>query len=392
VNRLDDLAARESLLVVGLISGTSVDGIDAVLAEITGPPDAPRVRQQAFLTVPWTDVLRREILAVAAGEPRAPREICRLDHKVGEAFGEAAARVVEAASLEPSAVDLVGSHGQTIHHDPEAGETWQIGEPTRIAARIGAPVVSDFRRADQAAGGQGAPLVPLLDAALFRSPERSRVLLNVGGIANVTVLPPGHGHEGVFAFDTGPGNVLIDEFVRHATWGELHRDEGGKLAAAGTVDEELLEGFLEHPYFYEPPPKSTGREVFGAGFVSLTLGEWAGSRDRLEDLVATLTEFTALSITESIRAYVQPRVRIREVLVSGGGVHNKTLMRRITEELAEIDVVSLETTGFSPDAKEAIAIALLARESACGRPGNVPGATGAGQAVVLGHITPSPTG
>jgi anhydro-N-acetylmuramic acid kinase len=390
--RLEELRRAETLKIVGLMSGTSVDGIDAVLAEIGGPADAPRVRQLAFVTVPYEAELRGEILAVAGGESRSARQLCRLDHVVGEAFGEAALAVVRAAGLSPAQVDLVGSHGQTIYHDALDGVTWQIGEPSRIAAAVGAPVVADFRCADMVAGGQGAPLVPLFDALLFRRPDAARILLNIGGIANVTVLPAGRGTDGVFAFDTGPGNVLIDEFLRQATRGRLTFDDGGELAASGEVDRELVAGFLEHPYFAEEPPKSTGREVFGAGFVVLTLGEGARRAEGVEDLVATLTEFTALSITESIKQYVLPRVDTQELLVSGGGVHNATLMKRIVEELPGLHVASLETAGFSPDAKEALAFALLARETVCGRPGNVLGATGAGRRVLLGVVAPDPAG
>jgi len=309
--------------------------------------------------------------------------------RVGTVFGEAALAAITAAGLDAGAIDLVGSHGQTIWHEPFRRETWQIGEPSRIAVALGAPVVSDFRRADQAVGGQGAPLVPLFDALMLRHAERGRVLLNVGGISNVTVLPPGRGLEGVFAFDTGPGNVLIDEFVNRATEGRLTFDEDGRLAAAGEVDMDLLGGFLEHPFFLERPPKSTGRETFGAPFVALTLAEWARRGERIEDVVATLTQFTALSITESIREYVLPAARVDEVLVSGGGVHNLSLLARMREDL-DLPIESLETAGFSPDAKEALAFALLAREAVAGRAGNVPGATGASAPVVLGNLTLPP--
>jgi anhydro-N-acetylmuramic acid kinase len=374
--------------VLGLISGTSVDGIDAALAEIRGEGTELRLRQIAFATVPYPESVRKQILAVARGEARSAAELCRLDHAVGDAFGAAGLQVIAEAGVPPEKVDLVGSHGQTIFHDGDRRETWQIGEPTRIAEKIGAPVVSDFRRGDLAAGGHGAPLVPLFDALVFRRPDSGRILLNIGGIANVTVLPRGKGTDGVFAFDTGPGNVLIDEFLSHASGGRICFDEGGRLAAQGEVDEDLLEGFLEHPYFYEKPPKSTGREVFGAGFVALTLGEWGRRGERIEDVVATLTDFTALSIAGSIREYVLPAVQAKEVLVSGGGAHNATMMRRIADELDGLTVTSLETAGFSADAKEALAFAVLARETALGRPGNVPGATGASRPVVLGKITP----
>jgi anhydro-N-acetylmuramic acid kinase len=388
---LERLAAGQSLAIVGLISGTSVDGIDAVLAEISGAPGRPEVRQLAFITVPYREDGRREILAVSGGDSRTAPELSRLDHAIGDAFGEAAVRVLSEAGKTVADLDLVGSHGQTIFHDPSCGETWQVGEPSRIAAATGAVVVSDFRRADMAVGGQGAPLVPLFDALVFRREDCGRVLVNIGGIANLTVLPAGAGTADVFAFDTGPGNVLIDEFLRHATKGRQTFDDGGRLAASGKVDEELLAGFMEHPYFYEKPPKSTGREVFGAGFVALTLGEWVRGGERLEDLVATLTEFTALSITESIKVYVAPRAEITEVLVSGGGIHNKTLMKRLDEELDGMRVTSLETFGFSSDAKEALAFALLARETVAGRPGNVVGATGADRPVVLGTVTVPPS-
>lgn len=317
MNRLAALAAKPRLRVIGLISGTSMDGVDAALAEIEGPADRPVVTQVAFLTMPYPVELRAEIRSVASGDACGAARLCRLDHAVGEAFGEAARRVLQEAGVAPHDVDLVGSHGQTIFHDAERRETWQIGEPSRIAAAVGAPVVSDFRRADQAAGGHGAPSMPLFDALLFRRPDRGRILLNIGGIANVTVLPKGHGSEGVFAFDTGPGNVLIDEFLTHATEGRMRYDDRGQLAARGTVDEDLLAGFLEHPYFFEKPPKTTGREVFGAPFVALTLGEWGRRGEHLEDIVATLTEFTAISIAASVKEYVLPRAKVQEMLVSG---------------------------------------------------------------------------
>jgi anhydro-N-acetylmuramic acid kinase len=384
------LLGKDPLLVVGLISGTSVDGIDAVVAEIGGDAESPTVRQRGFVTVPYPDAVRRRILALSGGETCTPEELCHLDHAVGDAFGKAALAAIAEAGVSLDAIDLVGSHGQTVFHDPRARETWQIGEPSRIAALLRCPVVSDFRRADLAAGGQGAPLVPLLDALVFRDAKRGRALLNIGGMANVTVLPAGRGRDDVFAFDTGPGNVLIDEFLAYATGGRVRYDDGGKIAASGTVQEDLLAGFLEHPYFYEKPPKSTGREVFGTSFVALTLGEWKIRGDLLEDIVATLTEFTALSITGSIQEYVLPRASIQQVIVSGGGTHNDTLMRRIAEELSDLTVESLDATGFSSDAKEALAFALLARETVHGRPGNLPGATGANEAVVLGVVTPGP--
>ena len=384
---MNDLAGKDALRVIGLMSGTSMDGIDAVLVEITGDAGAPQLRQLAYGSEPYAPALREELVAVASGEERSALDLCHLDHAVGDAFALAATRVQEEAGIE---VDLVGSHGQTIAHDPHRLHTWQIGEPSRIAAAVGVPVVSDFRRADQAAGGQGAPLVPLMDALLFRDAERGRVLLNLGGIANVTVLPPGRGSDGVFAFDTGPGNVLLDEFLVKATGGAQTFDANGELAAAGDIDMDLLEGFLEHPYFRETPPKSTGREVFGAPFVALTLGEWQRRQERLEDIVATLTEFTALSVTESIRQYVEPHTKVDEVLVSGGGVHNATLMDRIRRD-SSMPVQPLESIGFSSDAKEALAFALLARETVCGRAGNIPGATGASGPVVLGNVTPAPS-
>ncbi|MEZ5066864.1 MAG: anhydro-N-acetylmuramic acid kinase [bacterium] len=383
------LAEKNSLTIVGLMSGTSMDGVDAAVCEIGGPAEAPTVREIGFVTDPYPENVLRRLRQVSSGDTHSAAEFCRLDHEIGEAFGRAALRVLAESSIPREQVDLVASHGQTIHHEPFRRETWQLGEPSRIAAAVRAPVVSDFRRADQAVGGHGAPLVPLFDALLLRHQKRNRVLLNIGGIANLTVLPAGHGSEGVFAFDTGPGNVLIDEFVARATDGRRRLDEDGRLAAAGEIDMDLLSGFLEHPYFLEEPPKSTGRETFGAPFVALTLAEWARRGDRIEDVVATLTEFTALSITESIREYVLPHVAVDEVLVSGGGVHNATLMARMRADL-DLPFDSLQAAGFSPDAKEALAFALLGRETICGRAGNVPGATGAREAVPLGNVTLPP--
>ncbi|MGQ0722588.1 MAG: anhydro-N-acetylmuramic acid kinase, partial [Candidatus Eiseniibacteriota bacterium] len=233
MNTLARFDPHRPMNVLGLISGTSVDGIDAALAEIQGEGADLRLRQIAFATVPYADPVRKHILAVARGEPRSAAELCRLDHAVGDAFGAAGLRVLAEAGVAPERVDLVGSHGQTVFHDGDRRETWQIGEPTRIAESIGAPVVSDFRRADLAAGGHGAPLVPLFDALVFRKTDTGRILLNIGGIANVTVLPKGKGTDGVFAFDTGPGNVLIDEFLSHASGGRICFDEGGRLAAQG---------------------------------------------------------------------------------------------------------------------------------------------------------------
>lgn len=382
LSRLLALREVEPRRIVGLMSGTSADGIDAVLVEVEGAGEAIRVRPLAFRTVPYPLALRRRILAL---QEAAAEEVCRLHYLLGEELARAALAVVEAVRLTPKAIHLIGSHGQTAYHIPRtaggSGATLQLGEPAVIAERTGLPVIADFRPRDVAAGGEGAPLVPLADYLLFRQPGRVRALVNLGGIANITVVP--ERREGVFAFDLGPGNMLLDLAAEAASGGREAFDREGRRAARGRVDQGLLASLLAHPFLAAPPPKSTGREAFGRGFLAPLL---EGFRGREEDLLATLTRFAAEAVHVGYSRWIAPRVSVDELIVSGGGVHNRTLMDHLADRFAPIPVRSLAELGWDPDAKEAAAFAVLANEALFGHPGNVPGATGARGPRVLGKI------
>ncbi len=369
--------------IVGLMSGTSADGVDAALVEVEGAGEATRVRLVAFLTRPYAPALRTRVLGL--GEAGAA-ELLDLHYRLGEEFACAALAVIEPARRRGAAVHLVGSHGQTARHHPRGaapagrGATLQVGEPAVIAELTGLPVVADFRARDVAAGGEGAPLVPLVDWLLFRVAGRVRACLNLGGIANVTVL--GDRLETVRAFDLGPANMPLDAVVQAWTGDVQAFDREGARAAAGRVDAALVAELLGHPFLAAPPPKSTGRETFGRGFVAPLLARFAG---READLLATLTRFVGEAVADGLRRHVSER--IDELLVSGGGVRNRTLMRALGETLAPVPVRSLDAAaGMDPDAKEAVAFAVLANETLFGRPGNLPAATGAAGLRVLGKI------
>jgi len=385
MKRILELQQKHEKLVLGLLSGTSADGIDAGLIRIRGHGLATQAETIAFRTEPFPDIHRDRILAL--GQANA-ETICRYNFILGELFADAARKVLEDAGVSRAAVDLVGSHGQTVFHVPrgshERGATLQIGEGDVIAERIGAPVVSDFRTRDVAAGGEGAPLAAYVDYLLFRRAGVPRLTLNLGGIANLTLVP--EMIEDVFAFDTGPANMPIDEAVRLLTRGEEHFDRDGKRAADGRVDQNLLGKLNSHPYLALPPPKTTGREMFGTDFVLPLLRSKGVST--AHDVIATLTAFTAHSIARAITEFVLPRYQPLEMLVSGGGVHNPVLMTHVRQLLPMMAVRTLDEVGIDPDAKEALIFAVLANETIHGNPNNLPGATGAQWPVVLGKISP----
>jgi anhydro-N-acetylmuramic acid kinase len=310
--------------------------------------------------------------------------LCRLNFAVGEAFAQAALLVISKAGLNPTEVDLIGSHGQTVRHLPKGSppSTLQIGEPALIAQRTGIPTIADFRTADMALGGQGAPLVPLVDFLLFGHGLRGRVMLNIGGIANATILPAGGEAGQVRAFDLGPGNALIDGAASHFSGGREHYDRDGQTAAAGRVDQAVLDELMGHEFLQLPPPKSTGREQFGAAFLEALL-----ARHHLipADWLATLAAFTARSIAAGLERFAHTAVD--EVWVSGGGAHNLYLMELLRTALPGTKVDKLDGLGISVDAKEAVAFAVLANETLMGRPGNLPSATGAQRPAVLGKIS-----
>jgi anhydro-N-acetylmuramic acid kinase len=305
---------------------------------------------------------------------------------------------VEACGLALDEVDLIGSHGQTIHHLPRSREafgygsrsTLQIGEAAVIAGRTGVPTVADFRKADIVAGGEGAPLTPYLDFVLHRHPSRSRVLQNIGGIANLTYLPAGAGAEDVVAFDTGPGNMVIDAVVRRYTGGSLTFDEDGRIASRGSVEGQLLEQLLAHPYFDREPPKTTGREEFGEAFAMRAVIEAEDMGLESDDVVATVTALTVESISRAYEGLLPEDSNIDEVYVSGGGAKNSFIMESISLRLDPIPVLEYDILGIPGEAKEALLMAVLANEHVSGNPANLPRVTGARRAVVLGSLYPAP--
>ncbi len=374
--------------VVGLMSGTSADGVDAAVVEIEGSPPALKVDLLSFTFVPFEREQRARIFALFDPATSDVESICRMNFALGEWFAAAALQAIADAGLMPDDVDLIGSHGQTIYHavDAEPRATLQIGEAAVIAARTGITTVADMRVADVAVGGEGAPLVSYVDWLLFRHPTRVRAVQNIGGIANVTYLPADDDPAGVLAFDTGPGNMLIDDAVRRVTSGRSTFDRDGRLAARGEVDEGMLAWLMEHPYLARRPPKTTGREQFGVSFGDRV---WEQARQRgLEpvDVIATLTAFTAASIADAYRRFLP--CMPDEVIVGGGGANNPTLVAMLRQRLHPARVTSHRDLGMSDDAKEAVAFAVLAYETLHGRPGNLPSCTGARRQVVLGKIVP----
>ncbi len=377
-------------LVVGLMSGTSLDGIDAVLLRLRGNGTATRFEQLAFVTLPFPHGVRRLILRNS--NPRSSRvdEIARLNILLAGLYADAVRAVARRARVPLSRIDLIGSHGQTIQHLPKPATlfgrriraTLQIGDPSVLATLTGITTVGDFRVADVAVGGQGAPLVPYVDWLLFRSRTRNRLLLNIGGIANVTVLRKNSPPEKVFAFDTGPGNMVVDSLM-HEFYGKPF-DHGGATASRGDVAIELFDLMRRHPYLKAGPPKSTGREEFGKDFVRSILRHASGY-DR-EDIVATAAEFTAFAVYDGYRRFVERRVRVDEVIVSGGGARNHFFLNELRRYFVRAAVRPIDEMGISADAKEAICFAILANETMAGHPGNLPGVTGARKRVVLGKI------
>ena len=426
-----------------------MDGIDAALVRISGPPEKPRVRLLAFSMTPYWDWLRERLLALASGDGTTAEELSRINTHLGSLFAEAAINVCRKKRLNPKRLLVIGSHGQTIHHCgahspgvmtqfmnlymrllpkmqsiavrqgidlttregvpvgfdvtafPELRaelsdkdmiwfqtmgqpHTLQIAEPALIAERTGVPVVADFRAADMAAGGQGAPLVPMVDYLLLRHAREGRVALNIGGIANFTVIPAGAKPEDIFGLDTGPGNMVMDALVRHFTKGRQAYDAGGRVASRGKADEPVLAEALSDPFFRREPPKSAGREQFGQGFMEKYF--LRRRRMRFEDAVRTATELTARSIADALERFVFGRMKVHRLIVSGGGARNKFLMQRLGALLPRLKVEISDLYGLPVDAKEAIAFAVLADRTMHGLPGNLPSVTGARRPVVLGKL------
>jgi anhydro-N-acetylmuramic acid kinase len=376
--------------VIGLMSGTSLDGIDAAVVEFADDGEAaPSWKVLAFTSTPFVSERRERIhAAIVHGNAAA---LCRLHADLGEWFAGAALQACAAAGLAPIDIDAIGSHGQTIWHEPPAaglrGATLQLGCPATIAERTGIPVVSDFRTRDVAAGGEGAPLVPWVDRFLFSHPKKRRVLLNIGGIGNLTWVPPRGDPAPLLAFDTGPGNVLINSAVEIATNGAETYDVDGQRARRGKIDTQLLAELLAHPFFARVPPKSTGRELFGKPFVEELVKRYPGLRNDWDALVATMTALTARTIADAVRQWVEAH-GVDDLIVTGGGAHNPALVETIRRELDPIQVSGGGVLGVDPDAKEAVAFAALAWAHLKQVPANVPEATGAQGPRVLGSFTP----
>jgi anhydro-N-acetylmuramic acid kinase len=377
-------------LALGLMSGTSADGIDVALVRFAG-----RVAElKNFAAFPLPTHVREAILRLGEGRPTTTGEISQLNFLLGETFAEAALAACRKFRVRRSKIALIGSHGQTVFHQGapvnfcgrSVRSTLQIGEPSVIAARTGITTVGDFRPADMAVGGQGAPLVPFVDYVLYLDERIGRAALNIGGIANVTVIPKGATLEGVFAFDTGPGNMVMDALVRHFTEGRRAFDRNAEMALRGKLLPRLLDSLLRDAYFWKAPPKTAGREQYGESFLRRVLAHLDARDASAEDLVHTATILTALSVVDAFHRFVLPRVKVAELILSGGGAHNPLLVAQIEAALPEVRLRTSGELGVPEDAKEAFAFALLARETMRRRPSNVPGATGAKRPAILGKV------
>ncbi|MCR2805164.1 anhydro-N-acetylmuramic acid kinase [Paenibacillus soyae] len=382
------------IYAVGLMSGTSLDGVDAAVVRIEGSGLDSKVQLLHYYSRPYEQELRERLKALCDPSTSDAARICGMNVFLAERFADAAIEAIGEAGLSMNDIAFVSSHGQTIWHMPESSpsdpylvrSTLQIGDLTVIAKKTGRLTVGDFRPADMAVGGQGAPLVPYGDLILFRHPSKGRLLQNIGGIGNCTVIPPNAGLDDLFAFDTGPGNMIIDQVVQTLSGGKLSYDANGDWAAMGQPDEELLGELLAHPYFGQSPPKSTGRELFGAAYTSELLAHAQERGLAAADIVATATAFTAHTIADACRNLVMPRCRVDEVIVSGGGAHNATLLRMLAELLPEQKLLTAGELGLADDAKEAVIFAVLGNDFLRGIPNNVPAATGASRQTVMGKL------
>ena len=385
------IATKGKMRVVGLMSGTSVDGVDVAVVDIT----RQNVKLLAFDVLTYPNTLRREILRLCHPKSARLDNICHYNFVLGEVFADAIIKLCSQSGISLNSIDLVGSHGQTIYHNPRGKRyskktirsTLQIGEPSVIAQRTGITTVADFRPRDMAAGGEGAPLVPYADYVLFGGSRSSRAVQNIGGIANVTFLPRGCKHDEIVAFDTGPGNMVIDGITRLISGNRQRFDSGGKIAGQGTVSERLFKEMLRHPFLRRRPPKSTGREEFGISFANKIYKQAAEKGIASDDLIATVTAFTAKSIAQAYRKFL-PAVP-DEVILCGGGSRNKTLVEMLHSELPDAKMLSTDDFGISVDAKEAVSFAVLAWATIKGLTNNVPGVTGAERPVVMGKIIPA---
>lgn len=386
--------SKPARLIVGLMSGTSLDGIDAAVVRIAGSGLTSKVELVYFHSVAYDSELRERLKDLCSLDRSNTAGVCSMNFELGQRFAAAAAEAVTAAGLQMSDIDLISSHGQTVWHIPELDtahpdwvrSTLQIGDISVIAKLTGTPVVGDFRTADMAVGGQGAPLTPYGDLILFRDEQKGRIVQNIGGIGNCAAIPADGQPEQIIAFDTGPGNMLIDQAVIELSGGRLSYDEDGRWGAQGRPHAELLASMLSHPYFSMPPVKTTGREMFGKAYAAEWLSRMNAAGLSAEDIVVTFTAFTAQSIASGYRNFVLPHYAMHEVIVSGGGAHNGTLMRMLGELLPEQRILSSDELGVSSDAKEAICFAIFGNNMLHGVPNNLPAATGAAAHTIMGKL------
>jgi anhydro-N-acetylmuramic acid kinase len=387
-------AGWRGMRVLGMMSGTSADGIDVALARISGAPPAISAKFEGHRHVRFPAKVRDAILRLANGAPTTTAEISQLNFLLGEEFARAAIAACKRWRVPLRQISLIGSHGQTIFHQgvpagflgQRVASTLQIGEPSIIAERTGMTTIADFRPADMAAGGQGAPLVPFVDYLLYRDPRIGRVALNIGGIANLTVISAGARPDQVFAFDTGPGNMIVDAIVEITTRGRHRYDRDARIALRGKTVSPVLDRLLGDVYLRKSPPKTAGREQFGRAYAEKVLAWGKRQRATTEDLVRTATVFTSLSIADALRRFVLPRARVDELIVAGGGARNPLLMAQLAAALPEIEIVPASEFGIPAEAKEAFAFAVLAYEAYHGRANNLPSATGARHPAVMGKL------
>ena len=391
--------AAKAMLVLGLMSGTSADGIDVALARISGAPPQLDAQLLGHTSSKFPAALRKEILRVAEQHLVTAGDLSQLNFRLGEIFAEAALAACRKFRVSPKRIALIGSHGQTIFHQgkpaPYLGRptasTLQIGEPSVIAARTGITTVSDFRPADIALGGQGAPLVPYADYLLYRHEKLGRISLNLGGIANITAIPAAAKPEQILAFDTGPANMLIDALVAHFTHGRQRFDENARIAQTGSSVPALLDELMRDPYLKLAPPKSTGREYYGHAYLKKVLALDKKHRANPADLIRAATIFTALSVVDALNRFVLSKTKIHQIIVSGGGARNPLILAQLSAALSSIAILPSSQLGIQEDAKEAFAFALLAYETFHRRPGNLPSATGAHAPAILGKISYAPS-
>ena len=401
---LRSLFDKPVMKVVGLCSGASMDGVDMAACQISGDGQSGlHADLLAYGTEPYSKDMSKILAELSEQKSVSTDDISKLNFRLGRTYARAATKIIEKAGLKPADIDLIGCHGQTIAHLPprldraagtssmeiqRVGSTFEIGEPAVLAETMGITVVSNFRARDIAAGGQGWPLTPFVDYSLFSSPDQTRAMVNIGGVTSITVLPAGGKADDVVAFDSGPGCLLVDCMMQVMTLGKQSYDKNGELAATGKANEYLMQELLKHAYIQRSPPKSTGREEFGMKFSERLYEHGIRRGIKPTDVLRTATEFTAITIADAFKRFVTPHWKLEEAVLSGGGSLNPLLVNRLRQELgSSVKVVTTDEYGLPSRSKEAVCIAILAREAIMGRAGNLPRASGAVHARVLGQIT-----